>query len=108
MGATEEKTEEKEDVKMEEPEEVVELTEEEKAVCFRKLDSPDLTEKALTASFADFSLPTTAEGFDSINFAWQQEAACASFLKDWILQKKLTSRVDNIVPGDSCKEAWSK
>merc|ERR1712050_64977 len=87
----EEEKEIKEDVKMEEPEEPpVELTDEEKKLWYRKLEHPDLAEKTLATAFADFSLPEAAEGFDSITFDWQPESASASFLKDWVLQKKMT------------------
>merc|ERR1712187_370319 len=104
-----EKKKKAEDAKKEEPEEPpVELTDEEKKLWYRKLEHPDLAEKTLATAFADFSLPEAAEGFDSITFDWQPESASASFLKDWVLQKKITSRVDNLVPGASFKEAWSK
>merc|ERR1719277_1846021 len=60
--AKEEEKKEPEDAKMEEAAEEppVELTEEEKKLWFRKSEQPDLAEKALTASFARFSLPTKA------------------------------------------------
>jgi len=112
-GKEEDVEEEKKDPEDEKMEEVaeeppVELTEEEKKLWFRKLAQADLTDKALTASFARFSLPTKEEGFDGIDFAWASEAAATSFLKDYVLQKKLTSRAEDIKPGDGFKEAWTK
>merc|ERR1719436_497213 len=90
------------------PVESVDLTDEEKKLWYRKLDNPDVGEKTLMATFADYSLPEAAEGFDSITYAWQPESSSTSLLKDWVLQKKLTSRADNIVPGASFKEGWTK
>merc|ERR1740129_2210810 len=83
----------------------VELTEEEKKLWFRKMDLSDL---AMASSFANFSMPTKEDGFDSITYAWASEAGTATFLKDWVLQKKLTSRVEDIKPGDGFKEAWAQ
>jgi len=74
----------------------------------QKLDIPDLGEKTLVKSFADFSLPTKDEGFDDISFVWQDESACSKFLKDWVLEKKLTQRVEDLQPGEWFREEWSK
>jgi len=86
---------------------IVELTDAEKALSYRKLSVPDVTDNALVKSYANFSVPTTEEGFDSINYAWQPEGAVATLLKDWIFAKKLTQRVEDLKPGDSFKEAWA-
>merc|ERR1712228_511077 len=111
------KDEEKDDEDVEEEKEAVdkqeddarpELSEEEKQLWYRKLDIPDLGEKTLAKSFADFSLPTKDEGFDDISFAWQDESACSKFLKDWVLEKKLTQRVEDLQPGEWFREEWSK
>mmetsp|Transcript_101547 Transcript_101547/g.206193 ORF Transcript_101547/g.206193 Transcript_101547/m.206193 type:complete len:917 (+) Transcript_101547:51-2801(+) len=106
----EEEKKEPEDEKMEEEadETPVELTDEEKKLWYRKLEQPDITEKALLASFANFSMPTKEEGFDTISCVWEAEAASDQFLKDWVLQKKLTSRAEDIKPGDAFKESWTK
>jgi len=97
-----------EDTKMEEAPPVIELTEEEKKLCYRKLASPDLSDRELTKSYAKFSLPTKEEGFDDVSFAWQKEAECAAALKTWILEKKLTQRAEDLQPGADFKEAWPK
>jgi len=108
-----------EETKEEEPEEkpaeetkadeevVVELTEVEKALKCRQTPMPDITETILAKSYANFSLPSVAEGFDAVTFAWQSEAECATLMKDWIFAKKLTQRVEDLKTGDSFKEAWS-
>mmetsp|Transcript_92694 Transcript_92694/g.258181 ORF Transcript_92694/g.258181 Transcript_92694/m.258181 type:complete len:873 (-) Transcript_92694:242-2860(-) len=101
------KDEKKEDSKMDE-DVPVELSEEEKVMWYRKLDAPDLSERTLAKSFASFSLPTKKEGFNEISFAWQSEDSCTSLLKEWIFQKKLVQRVEDLQPGTWFKEGWSK
>lgn len=96
----------------EEPMEVtVELTDEEKAMTFRKTGTVDVAEQVLSRCYADFTFPTSEEGFDEVSYKWQDEAACAKLLKDWIFAKKLTQRVDDIKPGAAFAEAlpkWTK
>jgi len=93
----------------EEPMEVeVELTDEEKALSFRKTGVADVAEQVLSRCYADFTFPTTEEGFDEVSYKWQDEAACTKVLKDWVFAKKLTQRVDDIKPGATFTEAWQK
>merc|ERR1719356_341285 len=111
-----EEEEEKADDPVEEPKDEpkeeesapVELTEEEKNVWFRKGEMPDIGEKALAKFYAQFSLPTAEDGFDSVSFAWQPEAACTEHLKAWVFERKMTQRVEDLQPGESFKEEWSK
>lgn len=95
---------EKDEAKASEPREerppAVELTEEERRQCFRRTATPDLNPTALSASFASFSLPGEDEGFGNVSFAWQQRAACAEYLRKWILDRKLSMRVEDLVPGE--------
>jgi len=100
--------EKKEEAKADVEDTPIELTEEEKQMWYRKLDTPDLSEKALSKSFASFSLPTTEEGFDTITYDWQSEDKCATMLKEWIFEKKLTQRVEDLQPGAWFKEEWTK
>eukprot|EP00930_Biecheleria_cincta_P069924 TRINITY_DN575_c0_g1_i1.p1 TRINITY_DN575_c0_g1~~TRINITY_DN575_c0_g1_i1.p1 ORF type:complete len:897 (-),score=279.03 TRINITY_DN575_c0_g1_i1:219-2840(-) len=96
-----------EDVKMDEPEESPELTEEEKKLWYRKQALPDIAEGALAKSYASFTLPTKDEGFDDISFAWQSEQDCATLIKSWILEKKLTQRAEDLTLGAEFKEKWT-
>merc|ERR1712129_335212 len=64
----------------------------------------DLTYKELSASFSSFTIPTKEEGFDEIRYIWQGEEACSPFLKQWILEQKLTQRVEDLEPGSWFKE----
>ncbi|CAE8633150.1 unnamed protein product [Polarella glacialis] len=102
------KAEAGEDAKMEEAAAPVELTDEEKKQFYRKSTTKDLGEQVLAKAYASFSVPSKAEGFDDVTFAWQPEAACTSLLQAWVLEKKLTSRAEDLTPGESFKEAWTK
>merc|ERR1712045_680557 len=84
-----------------------ELTDDERNMWYRKTAIPDLSEAALSSSFAGFSLPSVEEGFDSIRFDWKPEGDCTKMLKDWILEKKLTQRVDDLKPGAWFQEQWT-
>jgi len=89
----------------------VELTDEEKALWYRKGAVQDVLEVMLAKCYTDFSIPTVAEGFDEVNYAWQAESESSKILKDWIFSKKLTQRVDDITPGSWFKEQlaeWTK
>jgi len=109
-GEEGEKEEEKKEEKEEEEEEKkeVELSEEEKKANFRKAQLPDVNEKVLSKSYASFSLPSAADGFDAVTFAWQDADACAKHLKSWVLEKKLTQRAEDLQPGEWFKDEWQK
>lgn len=83
---------------------VAELTEEEKAMKFRSTGLPDLTQEVMTKSYSKFSIPQKSEGFDDVRFAWDSEAQCTTFLKDWVLKNKLLMRVEGLEPSDWFKE----
>eukprot|EP00437_Effrenium_voratum_P003273 CAMPEP_0181419836 /NCGR_PEP_ID=MMETSP1110-20121109/12278_1 /TAXON_ID=174948 /ORGANISM="Symbiodinium sp., Strain CCMP421" /LENGTH=923 /DNA_ID=CAMNT_0023542863 /DNA_START=46 /DNA_END=2815 /DNA_ORIENTATION=- len=102
----EEKEEPKEEGKVEdskdEPmEEVhVELTEEEKKLWFRRKDVPDLTSKDMSSSYEKFTLPSSEEGCDKVTFLWYKEAQCKEYLQKWVLERKMTQRVEGLQPSD--------
>jgi len=102
------KEEEKKDDTKAEEEAPVELSEEEKKLWYRKMDTPDLSERTLAKSYASFSVPSSEEGFDTISYGWQAEAACTQLLKSWVLEKKLTQRAEDLQPGSWFKEELSK
>merc|ERR1719498_1049741 len=115
----EKKEEEKEEVSEEEPDEPmdpepeeteapkVSLTAEEKAIKFFDHKLKDLTEKELALTFTRFTLPESGE-FDKVQYAWAKEKDASSYVKDWILQRKLTTRVEDIAPGAAFKERSKK
>lgn len=88
---------------------VAELTEEEKLDFFRRPQSqqlPDLAPFVLNTSFAKFSLPLLSEGFDEVRYGWNKADACEPYLRDWVRARKLTTRIEDIVPSDWFKEKW--
>lgn len=76
----------------------VELTEEEKTWWHRK-GPLELSQSELARSFASFAVPTEDEGFDSIRFEWLGADMAGDFLRDWVLQRKRTTRIEDIQPG---------
>merc|ERR1712070_478041 len=71
----------------------VELSEEEKAMQFFPNTVPDLTPLNLSTGFVKFSIPEKNEGFDEIRCSWANNKQVASIMKDWIPQKKITTRI---------------
>merc|ERR1740121_2504044 len=85
----------------------VALTDEEKKLFFRKPNNPDLTPMLLSTSFANFTLPDKEEGFAEVKYEWYKTAKASSFLKEWISNKKLTVRVEDLQPGEWFTKQWS-
>jgi len=105
------KEEAKEEEEEDEPMPVAELTDEEKAKWFKTTFASDLSSKEMSASFGKFSIPTKAEGFDEIVFDWSDEKASTNFVKDYVQKAKITSRIDDLKPGEwfnTTKEAFDK
>jgi len=78
---------------------VAELTDEEKKVTFTAKNLKDLTPQVLSASFSKFTTPEMDEGFDDIQYEWQKAAGAKDYLKNWVLEKKLTTRIEDLRPG---------
>jgi hypothetical protein len=100
--AKEPEEEAKEEEEAEPP--VVELTDEEKAVSFLPSQSTDLTPQVLASSFAKFTTPEKDEGFDDIKYEWEDAKKSAEYLKTWVLNKKLTTRIEDLKPGQFFKD----
>merc|ERR1712216_68900 len=106
----EEKTEEKKEESEEEedePEEpeppdedppIVELTVEEKNEKFRPLAIPDMSAFTFGTMFAKISLPSKTEGFTDIKYDWVDGNKSAEYLKKWVIHKKQTTRMEDIIP----------
>jgi len=107
--ANEEKKEEeeKEQEENEEPP-AVELTEEEKKTWFLPSAEKDLTSQVLNQAFGHFSLPVDDEGFDSILYDWQPAAKANDYLRTWVLDKKITSQIEDLKPSDWFKGKYDK
>mmetsp|Transcript_117415 Transcript_117415/g.339462 ORF Transcript_117415/g.339462 Transcript_117415/m.339462 type:complete len:1096 (+) Transcript_117415:106-3393(+) len=63
-------------------------------------DVPDISPEALCESYMKFSLPSKEEGFDEVRFVWQKEAKAKEYLKEWIHERKLTQKVEDLQPGE--------
>mmetsp|Transcript_43048 Transcript_43048/g.77141 ORF Transcript_43048/g.77141 Transcript_43048/m.77141 type:complete len:822 (-) Transcript_43048:111-2576(-) len=102
--------EEEEDLGDEPPK--VELTEEEENLSFLpKGPVPDLAPSILSKAFANFTIPEKEEGFDEIKFIWQKEPASKEYLRKWVLETKLTTRIEDLQPSQDFKDkfaAWQK
>eukprot|EP00928_Gymnodinium_smaydae_P072685 TRINITY_DN55_c0_g1_i1.p1 TRINITY_DN55_c0_g1~~TRINITY_DN55_c0_g1_i1.p1 ORF type:complete len:891 (+),score=345.70 TRINITY_DN55_c0_g1_i1:63-2675(+) len=109
--AKEESEDEKSEPEVEEPEAsppTVELDDEEKKVVFRKTPLPDLTDRALSGSFTQFSLPGKDEGFESIKFLWSKGPQAEAYIKDWILSRKVTTRLEDLAPSAWFHVQWGR
>jgi len=91
------------DMEVEKP---VELTDEEKKSWYRKLPVPDMNETAIAKSYASFALPQVEEGFDEVRYVWQQADQCAPLLREYILERKKSQRVEDLQMSEWFKEHW--
>lgn len=96
------------DDKMDEDEKppVVQLTDEEKKQWFRKIPISDMTAWALSTSFTEFTIPVKEEGFDDVRHEWFKKSKCSDYIKEWIVNKKLTTRVEDIQPSEAFNLQW--
>uniref|UniRef100_A0A7S0FSP9 B30.2/SPRY domain-containing protein n=1 Tax=Pyrodinium bahamense TaxID=73915 RepID=A0A7S0FSP9_9DINO len=78
----------------------VELTPEERRMSFRTPTTSDVAGHVLNATFDQFCIPEADEGFDEIRFEWQNEANSKAYLNKWVLEKKVTSRIEDLTPGE--------
>lgn len=84
----------------------VQLTPEEKKLWFRKAIIPDLTGYVMNTAFARFSLPEKEDGFEEIKLEWSKADKCKEHVQQWISARKLTSRVEDIMPSDWFAGKW--
>lgn len=92
---------------------VAELTEEEQKLWFKPSIGgySDVLPPVLNQVFGDFSLPEKAEGFNEVRYEWQKEDGSKAYLKKWILDRKLTTRMDDLQPSQWFKDKqaeWMK
>eukprot|EP00928_Gymnodinium_smaydae_P099541 TRINITY_DN9532_c0_g1_i1.p1 TRINITY_DN9532_c0_g1~~TRINITY_DN9532_c0_g1_i1.p1 ORF type:complete len:606 (+),score=211.30 TRINITY_DN9532_c0_g1_i1:91-1908(+) len=76
----------------------VELTEEERKRWHRKSAFSELSQAELARCFADFTFPSEDEGFDSVRFEWQDAEKAKEIMREWMLQRKRTLRVEGLQP----------
>ncbi|CAL1162123.1 unnamed protein product [Cladocopium goreaui] len=86
----------------------VELTAEEKKLWFRPKEVPDLTSKEMSSSYQKFTLPSKEEGYDELTFMWYKEAQSKEYLKKWVLERKMTQRVEDLQPSEWFRSKYSE
>merc|ERR1712151_438926 len=75
------------------------------------MGTPDLAENIFNTFFQNFSVPSKEEGFDAIRYEWSKDADCETYVKEYVLAKKQTTRVENIAPSQffhTRKLQWDK
>jgi len=88
------------DVDMDEDPPKVELSDEEKKMKFRAVKVPDMMPVVLALHFTKFEMPTAAEGFADIKYEFGDATKAKEYMKNWILDRKITTRVEDLLPGD--------
>uniref|UniRef100_A0A7S4QTC1 Uncharacterized protein n=1 Tax=Alexandrium monilatum TaxID=311494 RepID=A0A7S4QTC1_9DINO len=78
-----------------------ELTEEEKKLNFKPCTVNDITAPLLNSTFHLFCMPEKEEGFDEVRYVWQNEAKSKEYLKKWVSEKKVTSRIEDLTPSEA-------
>merc|ERR1712232_892256 len=67
---------------------------------------PDLAQGVLNKWFGKFSIPEKTEGFDDVRFEWDDDEASKAYLQKWVRDKKKTTKVDNLVPGEWFRDTF--
>merc|ERR1711862_919616 len=86
----------------------VDLSAEKKRMTFRKGMVPDLTSYVLNTSFMKFCLPDKDEGFDEVRYDWQKADKCKEYLKCWALERKQTTRIEDLQPSEWFGKQWKE
>lgn len=96
----------------EEPSAEVELSPEQRKAWFRNPGLiSDMTSSALSASISKFALPDDTEFFDDIEYAWQNKPKCEEYLEQWVQDRRLHTRIDDLKPSGWFKvkhQEWLK
>lgn len=90
--------------------EPVQLTDAEKRAWVRKGKYPDLADKDMAHALFHFGLPDGSEGFDSIDFEWQDEDGAKAYVQTWLKERKLSQKIE-VTPSDWFKKQvsdWQK
>jgi len=68
----------------------------------------DLTNLVLSQSFGSFTIPEKNEGFDELRFEWQNAEQSKDYLRKWVLDRKLTSRIEELQPSQWFNDKFSE
>jgi len=101
-----EEEQEEEEMEVDEEPPKVELTADERGRWFRKTPVPDMSPFALSTSFTKFSIPEQEEGFDQVRFDWVKGDKCKEYLKQWVRDRKLTTRIEDLEPSEWFNNRW--
>jgi len=66
-----------------------------------------MTSWSLGTSFTNFTLPIKEEGFDDVRYQWDKKTKCAEYVREWVLNRKLTTRVEDIQPSEWFTQKYS-
>eukprot|EP00929_Paragymnodinium_shiwhaense_P033802 TRINITY_DN18499_c0_g1_i1.p1 TRINITY_DN18499_c0_g1~~TRINITY_DN18499_c0_g1_i1.p1 ORF type:complete len:905 (-),score=228.58 TRINITY_DN18499_c0_g1_i1:186-2900(-) len=78
----------------------VSLTSDENRTWFIKSTIPDLAPFVLATSFTRFTAPEKDEGWDEVRYEWYKGQKASEHIKKWILERKLTIRVEDLKPSE--------
>merc|ERR1712083_105682 len=86
----------------------VELSAEEKIQWFVKRSLPDLTAYALNTTFSKFCVPEKDESIDELRFDWQKNDKCKEYVRQWIRDRKCTTRIEDLQPSEWFTTKWKE
>merc|ERR1712087_781625 len=72
----------------------------------RKPVIPDISSYQLASNFSKFTVPEKDEGFDEVKFDWGKEKECKEYVKNWIRDRKSTTRIEDLQPSDWFNDKW--
>jgi len=59
-----------------------------------------MPKELMNTAFSLFTTPDKSEGFDDIRYEWDSAADSKEYLKVWVTNKKLSTRVEDLKPGE--------
>lgn len=84
-----------------------ELTDAEQRDWFKKQSATaDVAPFAMNQVVLKASLPDDREGFDEIVYGWRQADEALAHLKQWVQERKVNTRVEDLQPSDWFREKW--
>eukprot|EP00928_Gymnodinium_smaydae_P084473 TRINITY_DN6774_c0_g1_i2.p1 TRINITY_DN6774_c0_g1~~TRINITY_DN6774_c0_g1_i2.p1 ORF type:complete len:838 (+),score=160.74 TRINITY_DN6774_c0_g1_i2:2-2515(+) len=86
-------------------------SEEASMLCPREKKIPDVAPQQMSLNVSKFTIPEKSDGFDDIEYVWLPEDASREYMNKWMMDRKLTTRVEDLRPGDWYKkklDEWKK
>lgn len=85
----------------------LELSAKEEKCFFRTKAVLDLPQRVLSSTFISYTIPEVGEGFDEVKFVWSDRPACNKRLHDFRLEKKISERMDDLVPSEWFRQRYN-